>query len=211
MGTPLPTSAEHRILVVDAHDASRIGLTLILKRAPNVALCVSAANDADAVALAVAHSPVVAVIDVSERGPFTGSLTSALRAAAPDIRFVLTSRCATSASAAVRATPASAFIPAGSSGRVLVEAVLATARGAETHTQQPIAASALSDREREVLLLLVSGATNREIAAEMHLSAEAVKKHASAIYRKLGVRNRTEASQRAHEALGPDYSSAALS
>jgi DNA-binding NarL/FixJ family response regulator len=45
--------------------------------------------------------------------------------------------------------------------------------------------------------LLASGVTNREIAAELHLSTEAIKKHASAIYRKLGVRNRTEASRRA--------------
>ena len=55
----------------------------------------------------------------------------------------------------------------------------------------------LSDREREVLALLCTGATNREIAAAMHVGTETVKKHAGALYRKLGVRNRTEAAQRA--------------
>lgn len=196
-----PTPSYLRVLVVDKHDASRIGLTLMLRRAPGVARCLAAVTDEDAVALARAHRPAVAAIDISERGPFTASLAAALREAAPDIRLVLTSRCATSASAAVRSAHASAFMPAGSSGPATVEAVLAAAHRAEAPRAQSAAASALSDREREVLALLAGGATNREIATEMHLSTEAVKKHASGIYRKLGVRNRTEAAQRATIAL----------
>jgi DNA-binding NarL/FixJ family response regulator len=53
----------------------------------------------------------------------------------------------------------------------------------------------LSPREREVLPLLAAGLTNREIGAEIHLSADAIKKHVSAILRKLGARNRTEAAR----------------
>ena len=56
-------------------------------------------------------------------------------------------------------------------------------------------------REREVLGLLATGATNREIAAQLHLSPHTVKEHTSALYRKLEVRNRAEAVQRA-ERLG---------
>ena len=55
----------------------------------------------------------------------------------------------------------------------------------------------LSDRERDVLELMASGATNPEIAEQLHLSKHTVKEHTSAVYRKLGVRNRTEAVQRA--------------
>lgn len=55
----------------------------------------------------------------------------------------------------------------------------------------------LSKREREVLGLLRTGATNREIAVTMHVGVDTVKKHAGSLYRKLGVRNRTEAAQRA--------------
>ena len=57
----------------------------------------------------------------------------------------------------------------------------------------------LSARERDVLILLTTGATNREIAVALHVSSETVKKHAAAVYRKLGVRNRTEAAQLALE------------
>jgi DNA-binding NarL/FixJ family response regulator len=196
MGNPPPTAQSLRILIVDSHDASRIGLTLMLGRAPMVTECLPAASDTDAVKLARRHGPDVAVIDISERGLFAGTLASALREVAPDIRLVLTSRCASSAPAAVRATRASAFIPAGSSGRTTIRAILAAAHR-EAPPVRPVAAGQLSSREREVLAMLASGATNREIAAELHLSTEAIKKHASAIYRKLGVRNRTEASQHA--------------
>jgi DNA-binding NarL/FixJ family response regulator len=197
MGNRAPTTPTLRILIVDSYDASRIGLALMLGRAPAVAECLTVASDADAVALARRHGPEVAVIDISQRGPFAGTLARALREVAPDIRLVLTSRCASSAPAAMRATRASAFIPAGSSGPTTIGAILAAAHRDATPPVQPTAAGQLSDRERDVLALLASGATNREIAAELHLSAEAIKKHASAIYRKLGVRNRTEASQRA--------------
>ena len=44
---------------------------------------------------------------------------------------------------------------------------------------------------------LASGATNREIAAHMHLSPHTVKEHVSSLYRKLGARNRAGAVQRA--------------
>jgi two-component system response regulator DesR len=197
MGNRAPTPPLLRILIVDSHDASRIGLALMLGCTPSIAECLTVASDTDAVALARQHGPELAVIDISERGPFAGTLASALRAVAPDIRLVLTSRCARTAPAAVRATRASAFIPAGSSGRTTIRAILAVANRDEIPTAGPVAAGQLSDREHDVLALLASGATNREIAAELHLSTEAVKKRASAIYRKLGVRNRTEASQRA--------------
>ena len=55
----------------------------------------------------------------------------------------------------------------------------------------------LSEREREVLEAVASGATNREIAGQLFLSPHTVKEHTSSLYRKLGVRNRAEAVQKA--------------
>ena len=54
----------------------------------------------------------------------------------------------------------------------------------------------LSERERAVLDLMADGKTNPEIGDALHLSRHTVKEHSSAVYRKLGVRNRTEAVQR---------------
>lgn len=61
----------------------------------------------------------------------------------------------------------------------------------ETRTLQ-----ALSPKENEILALLASGLFYKEIAAEMNVSIDTVKKHASSVYKKLQVSNRTEAVNR---------------
>jgi LuxR family maltose regulon positive regulatory protein len=58
---------------------------------------------------------------------------------------------------------------------------------------------ALSERELEVLRLLAAGKPNRDIADELYVTSDTVKKHASHIYNKLGAANRTEATARARE------------
>ncbi len=55
----------------------------------------------------------------------------------------------------------------------------------------------LTEREHEIVRLLAVGLTNAEIASQLYISVETVKKHAGNIYAKLGVRNRTEAVSRA--------------
>jgi LuxR family transcriptional regulator, maltose regulon positive regulatory protein len=57
----------------------------------------------------------------------------------------------------------------------------------------------LTAREQEVLKLLATGLTNRQIATQLVISPETVKKHAGNIYGKLGVSNRTEAVTTARE------------
>lgn len=57
----------------------------------------------------------------------------------------------------------------------------------------------LTPREAEVLRLIASGLSNREIAAQLHLSVNTVKMYASQLYRKLGASRRTEAVARARE------------
>ena len=59
--------------------------------------------------------------------------------------------------------------------------------------------SPLSPREREVLELIGAGATNREIAERLFLSPHTIKDHTTALYRKLGVRNRAEAARKAEQ------------
>jgi DNA-binding NarL/FixJ family response regulator len=61
-------------------------------------------------------------------------------------------------------------------------------------TTRPDALSALTSREREVLTMIASGITNAEAARRLDLSVHAIKFHLAAIYRRLGVSNRTEAA-----------------
>ena len=58
---------------------------------------------------------------------------------------------------------------------------------------RPDPAVALSPRELEVLEMASHGLTNMQIAAKLFVSTHAIKFHLAGVYRKLGVRNRTEA------------------
>jgi DNA-binding NarL/FixJ family response regulator len=59
--------------------------------------------------------------------------------------------------------------------------------------------TALRDREFEVLHLLAAGKPIQDIADELHMALNTVKKHATHIFEKLGATNRTEATARARE------------
>jgi DNA-binding NarL/FixJ family response regulator len=65
--------------------------------------------------------------------------------------------------------------------------------GAVAETELPDPSVVLSPRELEVLDLAALGLTNHQIAARLHVTVHAVKFHLAAVYRKLGVSNRTEA------------------
>lgn len=195
-----PGTADLRIttLVVDPHDASRLGCALILQRQSWVERCLMARDRREAVALVERHRPDVALVDVSPLGPFVSVLTDALRAAHPSMAIVLTARCA----GAMTRPPADAgplhVVPHGAPAAQLARTVRAAALQERIVLPElPGPRVALSPREREVLELIATGATNREIAARLHVGPDTVKKHASGLYRKLGVRNRTEAARRA--------------
>lgn len=188
------------VLVIDGHEPSRLGLGLLLQREAWVARCVVAGTLERGAQLARRHRPDVILLDASQLGPFAGSAVATLREARPGAQVVLTAHCATVSIPSPRQVGASAFLPAGASVATILGAVRAALVDEPVHapaeSAEP-AGPALSQRERDVLALLVTGATNREIAAELFLGPDTVKKHASSLYRKLGVRNRTEATQQA--------------
>ncbi len=66
-------------------------------------------------------------------------------------------------------------------------------------TVKSLQTEALSDRETDILRLLVQGYSNVEIAERLYLSVNTVKTHMKHIYEKLDVKNRVEAAERAHE------------
>lgn len=203
----LPTDAVSA-LVVDAHEPTRLGLALLLRRQRWVGACWLAADSGEALTLARHHHPDVAILDVSDTGPLAGAVTARLRAAHPGIEILLSSRCRTSLGAPPASVGATGFLPAGTDSETILVAVRAALISGEAVVQAPAPTqsddpAALSEREREILALLSTGATNREIAARLHLGPDSVKKAATALYRKLGVRNRTEAAQRAGTFLGP--------
>jgi DNA-binding NarL/FixJ family response regulator len=188
-----------QVLIVDAHPLTRIGLGVLLHRQPWVARCLLAPSRDEAATLATRNRPDVAVVDISDAGPFLGSYLAPIRTARPAMPLVLSSHYLPPKRAQLLAVGGAGLLTPDLSAEQMVRTIRAALVGDETaptviDTRGP---DELSDREREVLSLLCTGATNREIAVAMEVGIETVKKHAGALYRKLGVRNRTEAVQRA--------------
>lgn len=200
----LPNSSV-RAIVIDAHAPSRIGLAALLEEQPWIEDCLLASGSEESIALTRRHRPDVAILDISQTGPFAGSVTAMIRDAHPGVQILLSSRCRTSPGAPPASLGAVGFLPAGISSEDVIDQVRAAVLGGEP-IDFDVAPSAvggpdLSDREREILVLLGTGLTNREIGERLHLGPDSIKKSATALYRKLGVRNRTEAAQRAATVL----------
>src|SRR5215469_16413951 len=68
---------------------------------------------------------------------------------------------------------------------------LPTEQPQQTHADPTHALNRLSAREREVMLLVVEGLSNKKIACQLNMSESTVKVHLHSIYRKLAINNRT--------------------
>lgn len=187
-----------RVLVVDDHDVVHWGFRLMLTEQPWVEGCFSARSGEEAIAMAVRHEPHVALVDLFIGEESGAQVCEAVRTKSPSTRVLLISGAGRISPAAARAAGAAGFVPKEWPARDIAEAVRMVGRGMTVFREmEEPPANRLSEREREVLDLIAGGSTNREIAEALHISPWTVKEYTGGVYRKLGVRNRAEAVQRA--------------
>ena len=191
-----------RVLIVDDHAVVQWGFKVLLGRQRWVERCVVASHADEALAAAKRLKPQVALVDLFLGEASGAELCEAIRGASPNTRVLLISGAGWISPQAARAAGASGFVSKDWSADEVAMAVRMVGRGMTVFGRQADApATPLSEREREVLVLLAAGHTNREIAERLYLSPHTIKEHTSSLYRKLGVKNRTEAARRA-ERLG---------
>jgi DNA-binding NarL/FixJ family response regulator len=187
-----------RVLVVDDHAVVHWGFRLMLTQQSWVERCVTASNGDEAVELANRYRPHVAVVDLFIGEESGAQVCERLRATDPGVRVLLCSGAGEISASAARAAGASGFAYKDWPAAKIAGAVRRVGLGGSVFERQDRAGVfGLSEREREVLGLMAAGLTNPEIAAALHLSPHTIKEHTSALYRKLEVRNRTEAVQKA--------------
>jgi DNA-binding NarL/FixJ family response regulator len=208
-----------RVAIADDEALIRGGFRAILDAEPDLEVVAEAADGRQALAAAERFAPDVVVMDI--RMPELDGLaaTRQLRATHPDVRvlivttfdldeyvydalqagaggFLLKDARPTELIAAVRSVASGDALIAPSVTRRLIEAFVA-ARPIDAPGDARVAS--LSGREREMLLLLARGLSNREIALELSLSEATVKTHVANVLAKLGVRDRVRAVIAAYE------------
>ncbi len=187
-----------RVLVVDDHAVVHWGFRLMLTQQPWVERCLTASNGDEAVELANRYRPHVAVVDLFIGEESGAQVCERLRAADPSVRVLLCSGAGEISASAARTAGASGFAYKDWPAAKIAAAVRRVGLGGSVFERQDrTSVLRLSEREREVLALMAAGSTNPEIAAALHLSPHTIKEHTSSLYRKLEVRNRTEAVQKA--------------
>jgi two-component system response regulator DesR len=191
-----------RVLIVDDHAVVQWGFQILLGKQPWVERCIATSEPEEALEAARRVSPDVALVDLFLGESSGAELCESIRSASPRTKVLLISGVGWISPQAAQAAGASGFISKDWSAEEVAGAVRMVAKGMTVFARREDApASPLTDREREVVELMASGATNREIADRLFLSPHTVKEYASSVYRKLGARNRAEAVKRA-ERLG---------
>lgn len=195
-----------KAILADDHALFRDGFALLLKQLEPQATVLEAASLYEVVYQAERHADTdLVLLDLSMPGMEGIDSVRDLLNRFPDIPVVILS--ATDSRPLVEALleiGVAGFIPKSSSSQVMFSALRLVLSGSVYIPPQLLGSAAeiagdgvlsqLTDRQREVLRLLAGGKTNKQISRELELSEGTVKVHLYAVYRVLGVANRTEAA-----------------
>jgi DNA-binding NarL/FixJ family response regulator len=211
---------EVRVLVVDDDALVRAALVMLLDGAGGIRVVAEAADGAEVPAALDAHPVDVVLMDL--RMPRVDGVTATARVRArtdpPEVVVLTTFDADEGVLRALRAG-AGGFLLKDTPPAQLVEAVRKAAAGepilspritrrlmdraaagSDARERARAALAVLSDRERQVAAAVGRGASNSEIAAELHVGVATVKAHVSAVLLKLDLGNRTQIALLAHDA-----------
>lgn len=195
-----------RILVADDHVMVRIGLATMLKVFDELVFVGAAANGQNAIELCDELAPDLVLMDIHMPEVDGIAATRAIHQHHPNIKVLaLTGYAEDNGVRQVLQAGASGYLLKSASLEELIAAIHGVFAGQVILSPQAAAALVhastaaaeddygLTDREYEVLLLMLDGLTNHAIADHLHVSPLTVKSHVSSVLSKLHVATRTEA------------------
>ena len=199
-----------RLMIVDDHEVVRMGLKAALEIEEDFTVVAEAGNGQDAIDRAKVQRPDIVLMDVRMDGMDGIEACREIRSEFPDTRvLMLTSFAEEETVVAALLAGAAGYVLKNVARARLLEALRSVARG-ETLLDSKVTRSVLekltsgagakqsddnlTEREREVLVLIADGATNKEIAAKLVVSENTARNHVSHILSKLGFSRRSEAA-----------------
>ncbi len=197
------------ILVVDDHPLFRQGVVGSLQSTPQFKVVGETSSGEEALDLALALMPDVVLLDISMPG-WSGILTAEKIATACPATTIIMLTASEDKDKLLSALKAGArgYVLKGVSAKELADVIRSTHAG-EVYVSASIASEMLvsltkgkapdplqelTNREREILLLIGTGLTNRAIGDKINLSEKTIKHYVTNILHKLQVRNRVEAA-----------------
>jgi two-component system response regulator DevR len=199
-----------RLMIVDDHEVVRMGLRAALEVEDDFTVVAEASNGRDAIDKARVHRPDIVLMDVRMEGIDGIEACREIRDEFPDTRvLILTSYAEEEIVVEALLAGAAGYVLKNVGRARLLDALRSVARG-ESLLDSKITRSvvdklvsgkakdedgtALTPREREVLVLIAQGATNKEIARQLVVSENTARNHVSHILGKLGFSRRSEAA-----------------
>jgi DNA-binding NarL/FixJ family response regulator len=197
-------------MIVDDHEVVRMGLKAALEIEDDFTVVAEAANGKEAIEKARAHQPDIVLMDVRMDGMDGIEACREIRSELADTKvLMLTSFAEEETVVAALLAGASGYVLKNVARSRLLEALRSVARGESLLDSRvtksvveklvgmqakPGEQDELTAREREVLVLIADGATNKEIAAKLVVSENTARNHVSHILSKLGFSRRSEAA-----------------
>ena len=199
-----------RVLLAENHETVREGLKMIIDREPDMEIVGEAADGREAIDRALDLEPNVIVMDISMPGLNGLKATRKLKAVRPEIQVVaLTRHREGGYLQELLQAGASGYVLKQSSSEELIRAIRAVGSG-KSYLDPAVttaivnnysggqanldagSVAKLSNREQEVLRLIASGYSNKEIAAQLEISVKTVEAHKANSMRKIGLRSRID-------------------
>jgi DNA-binding NarL/FixJ family response regulator len=196
-----------RVAHADDHKVVRLGMEQLLETFDDVEMVGSAAGGIDAIELCTDRRPDVLLLDLSMPDVDGIEVTRRIAATSPDTRVVVFTSFS-DRDQIVRALDAGAvgYLLKDAEPAEIHEAIRSASRGEAPITpraaaalladrrERPNGGVELTSRERDVLLLVIEGLANKQIARRLQISEKTVKGHLTNLFQRIGVSDRTQAA-----------------
>ena len=199
-----------RVAIIDDHALMRHGIHSLLNGSDDITVVATGSSGEEAVTLLTTHSPNVFLMDILMRGMNGIETTRWIKEQEPETKIILLSSEVNKdfIAAGIKAG-INGYLPKDSTKETLIAAIRAVMKGERYFSEEITSlvftdfylkekegkglprkkSKVLSNREEEVLILIASGKSLREIADELFISVKTVETHKQHIQDKLGLKN----------------------